>query len=143
MTVIIHEIFDVLGIQYITLNMSDHEKYCSIWNVLIKRSIQNNESCLLLLIQFQLDVLTEYGIYLFGDRFITDLIVNYEFDELKEAYHGEIVKQLLQFDRLSIDDAIPNIELCLRLLREIQDTSNATRIMYYLHQKDNVILLAK
>jgi hypothetical protein len=137
MTVIVNEVFNVIDYNYVLLNMSEYEKCYYIWKYFNNISVKTKKSPLSLLIQFQYNVLFEYAIYLFGET-----VIEYEnlFDELKQSFHGEIVKQLM-VKKNNINDAIPMIHLCLTLLREIQDTKNENNIMYYLIKNENTIIL--
>jgi hypothetical protein len=138
MTVIVNEVFRVCGKNYITLNMSENEKMYHIWKYFHQLSLKKRKSALSMLLTFQTEVIIEYAIYLFGDNFIDCPVV---YEELKQAVHGEIVKKLM-VTSITNQDAIPNIELCLTLLREIQDTQNINAILYYLTKpKQSVVFV--
>lgn len=140
MTVIVNEVFNILNINYILLNMTDYEKCYYILKYLNNISVNKNKDLLSLLYNFKYNVLYEYILYLFGDIDIDD---KYVFNELKESFHGEIVKQLID-NTSTIYDAIPMINLCLTLLRQIQHTKDEKKIIYYLtHNKNTVILITE
>ncbi len=122
--------FDVLGVIYIMINITDHEKCRFLWKRFVKQSIEDNTSVLTMLMSFQLQVVFQYGIHAFGER-----IINHP--NVFEVLHGltledDIVKELLDFKDIKINKALKNIELCFILLRKCQDTKNKKLMNDYL-----------
>lgn len=111
------ETFNVYGTSYILNGINDYEKCLELWLIFLDQSIIKNTVGIMLVEQFQMNVINEYVIHTYENDFIEcdiyTVLPTLTTHTMKKLGFKKILKYL---------DVMDILRMCLELLRTFQNT---------------------